>query len=497
MYSALRRSGARFVFSLVVLALSCLTYAGCGGGVGGGSFIGSGGSNFLSTGATGSFFRAIQVDPRAEDSAGPQFVTSADLNGDGLDDLVSAWNQSQPVQIHLQRRSGTAIGFETVTLPSRTSTVTVSGLEVADFDNDGNIDIAVMSKRTTLGSGGCLGNQDVDEDEESGLISLYMGPADPATVNQALAWTEVSIGSSQLQGTSIDSTVPEAGGFSSMRIGDINLDGNPDIVAAWNTPCDPAVTTEVLLFTNPGGSGGVRAGSFAASTILNEVPTGAFIVDVAIADIDGDGDQDIVATFPDANSMNVRWFRNPLIDTPDDFHVSDGEWHTGTIAQVATQASIVRAADIDEDGNVDLVMRSASGQVVQWLRGRGEESTTLPVGGIQWQVYTIAEFTGRSPQSMAVGDLTGNGDMDLAVSAQGALILLSPTSGVFNLWSSDVIIDEGSGDSEGGGEANAFMNSVQVTDLDGDGRNDILTTLDRNTGSGITSDALVWFRSIR
>lgn len=494
MYSALRHSGAKLVFSLVVLALCFSIHAGCGAG---GSFTGGGGSGFLSNGATGSFFRAIQVDPEAEDSAGPQFVASADLNGDGLDDLISAWNQSQPVQIHIQRRAGTAIGFETVTLPSRTSTVTVSGLEVADFDNDGNIDIAVMSKRTTLGSGGCMGNQDVDEDAESGLITLYMGPADSGTINQALAWTEVSIGSSQLQGSSIDSAVPEAGGFSSMRLGDINLDGNIDIVAAWNTPCDPEVTTEVLLFTNPGGRGSVRAGSFAASTIPNDVPTGQFIVDVAIADIDGDGDQDIVGTFPDANSMNVRWFRNPLIDTPDDFHASDGEWHTGTVAQVATQASIVRPADIDEDGNVDLVMRSASGQVIQWLRGRGEESTTLPVGGIQWQVYTIAEFNGRTPQSMAVGDLTGNGNMDIAVSAQGALLLLTPSSGVYNAWSSDVIIDEGSGSSEDGGEANAFMNSVQITDLDGDGRNDILTTLDRNTGSGITSDALVWFRSIR
>ena len=62
-------------------------------------------SDFLSSGRTLGSFTAIQVDPRSEDSAGPRFVAAEDLNGDGLMDLVSAWNQSQPVQIHLQERN--------------------------------------------------------------------------------------------------------------------------------------------------------------------------------------------------------------------------------------------------------------------------------------------------------------------------------------------------------------------------------------------------------
>ncbi|RME37572.1 MAG: hypothetical protein D6788_09155, partial [Planctomycetota bacterium] len=53
---------------------------------------------------TRSFFTAFQVDPTAEDTAGPKFVVAADIDQDGLLDLVSAWNQSQPVQLHLQRR---------------------------------------------------------------------------------------------------------------------------------------------------------------------------------------------------------------------------------------------------------------------------------------------------------------------------------------------------------------------------------------------------------
>src|SRR5206468_87804 len=50
---------------------------------------------------TRSFFTAFQIDPTAEDTAGPKFVAAGDIDQDGLMDLVSGWNQSQPIQIHL------------------------------------------------------------------------------------------------------------------------------------------------------------------------------------------------------------------------------------------------------------------------------------------------------------------------------------------------------------------------------------------------------------
>ena len=43
-----------------------------------------------------------------------------------------------------------------------------------------------------------------------------------------------------------------------------------------------------------------------------------------------------------------------------------------------------------------------------------------------------------------------------------------------------------------------FMNSIVITDLNGDGRNDLVVTLDRNGLSGLSDDALlVWFRNTR
>src|SRR3989304_4236558 len=115
---------------LAVVSAATLAALGMFGGCRGryGTSDGGGtGDDFLATGRTLSFFSAVQVDPQSEDSAGPQFVVAEDLNDDGLMDLVSAWNQSQPAQIHLQRRNGdNEISFETLTLAGNVPVVAVA-----------------------------------------------------------------------------------------------------------------------------------------------------------------------------------------------------------------------------------------------------------------------------------------------------------------------------------------------------------------------------------
>ena len=42
-----------------------------------------------------------------------------------------------------------------------------------------------------------------------------------------------------------------------------------------------------------------------------------------------------------------------------------------------------------------------------------------------------------------------------------------------------------------------LINTILVVDLDGDGANDLVTTLDRDGLSGLSNDALAWFRNTR
>lgn len=90
---------------------------------------GDGVGDFVVSGNTESFFTARQVDPRSEDSAGPQLVQAADFNGDGMMDLASVWNQSQPVQVHIQQRDGNGkVFFLTVPIGGTTPIAEASGL---------------------------------------------------------------------------------------------------------------------------------------------------------------------------------------------------------------------------------------------------------------------------------------------------------------------------------------------------------------------------------
>ncbi len=122
---------------------------GTSGGTSGGTIVEGSDDVELTAEETRSFFTAFQVDPEAEDTAGPKFVVSGDVNQDGLLDLVSAWNQSQPVQLHLQQRDpDDNISFRTVTLAGTSPLAIIAGVELGQINDDGWLDVVVLSKAT-------------------------------------------------------------------------------------------------------------------------------------------------------------------------------------------------------------------------------------------------------------------------------------------------------------------------------------------------------------
>lgn len=481
------------------------------------------GSDFAQRGVAGSGFSAVQIDPRSEDSAGPVFVAAGDLDGDSLMDLASAWNESQPVQIHLQRRNANGdIAFMTVPLGGTTPIARVAGLEVADLDDDGRLDVVVLIKNTGLVATCDESRDDCDVTDNGGVIdeaveggiAIFYNPGDAT----GTPWDATVLTNSFLAGRDEGESL-ELGGYTGLAVGEIDgLDGL-DIVVAFNSAEGDPQLNSIDLWANPGPGRARNPDVWTRAMIYADLPgVGA----CRILDVDRDGDGDVVCTYPTSASVNVRWLPNPL-DLGEPSRVY-GPWGLhAPVGQISTGADTIEIGDLDGDGIADILARSSTGRVVQWFQA----PAFPPYDFVRspWRVYTLAEFRDREPRALAMGDLTGDGRLEVAISAEGAVAWFSSQQAlsVFDQWGEALIIDDnppGSDADPSAADPSAsitdllqlltdpqqqtqqestvtVVNSLLIEDIDGDGLSDIVGTLDRADGSGLTNDALILLRNRR
>jgi formylglycine-generating enzyme required for sulfatase activity len=161
---------------------------------------------------------------------------------------------------------------------------------------------------------------------------------------------------------------------------DLDGDGDNDVLsAAYNAD-------EISWYENTDGSG-----SFAAPVVITNLADRA--TSVSAADLDGDGDQDVMFTSVGGNE--VAWMAN------------DGAGSFGpeiAISSGATQPSMIRAADLDGDGDNDLLLGSETGATVAWHENTDGAGT---FGASQ----TIV--TGGNVRAVYAADLDGDGDLDV------------------------------------------------------------------------------------
>ena len=88
---------------------------------------------------------------------------------------------------------------------------------------------------------------------------------------------------------------------------------------------------------------------------------------VYVADMDGDGDIDVLGAADTAN--DITWWEND--GTP-----SNGGWTEHTVDGSFNTARDVHAIDLDEDGDIDILGVSAGANEVVWWENGGSESFT-------------------------------------------------------------------------------------------------------------------------
>lgn len=243
-------------------------------------------------------------------------------------------------------------------------------------------------------------------------------------------------------------------------LADIDNDGDNDIVTSSEQAIGGLNLDPVVSWLENDNSDGASWTEHQVSSfpldMFEEVP------DIAIADIDDDGDQDIVAgvEFPG----RLYWFEN----------TSNGAtWTQHLIATLNVRPRELEIADIDGDGNLDIVQSGMDddpeGAVIWWDNTNGDGST--------WTRRSVRENFAQFASAMTVADLDGDGDNDIIASFTD-FDPMDPINTSHNSWWENLGTDPVTW-TERSISTTYSNRSVAAIDLDGDSDLDLLKAPNR------------------
>jgi hypothetical protein len=180
----------------------------------------------------------------------PQWVTTADINGDGKPDIIGACNNSDVYYLHIWTNNG-AGGFAVAPVP--TSLISLQGIlcvTAADVNNDGKPDLILCEAQLTgagvmvltnngLGGFGLAGNYPLGVDPYAVVAADVNGDGqvDLVTANGSSSTTLYVLTNNGSGNFGSNATFNVGSGPESLTVADINGDGRVDIISGgWNSP---------------------------------------------------------------------------------------------------------------------------------------------------------------------------------------------------------------------------------------------------------------------
>jgi hypothetical protein len=281
--------------------------------------------------------------------AGP--VAAGDFNNNGHQGLAVGLFQNEAAVILLGNGDGTFVTSSAAFADTLGSSL--SGIAPADFNSDGNLDLAVTNELS--------------------------GPEGPEPV--VLGYGK---GAFTATGELYCGQFPMG-----LGVGDFNGDGKLDVVvASGGTDTYPASGVDVSL--------GKGNGTFTPGT---SIPLGQSLSKIVTADFNGDGKLDLAVTDSVGNTAII------LLGN------SDGTFGTPITIPVGNQPDAVVTGDFNNDGKLDLAIANYADGTVTLLLGNGDGTFTQATGspyavGRGPVALAAADFNGDGKLDLAVANST-------------------------------------------------------------------------------------------
>ena len=333
---------------------------------------------------TGSFGTATQFTTGLK----PREVIAGDVNGDGILDLVTAddipgYGIAGSVSVLLGNGNGT---FQTK-VPYAVGNSPFD-VDLADFDGNGSLDIAVVEAGTStvsvlLNNGNGTFAAPVSAVTGSSPLKMALGDlngdgnVDIVTVDATPDAISVLLGNGD--GTFDPRTSYGVGNHPfDVDIGDVNGDGFADVVTA-----DLYDNTISVLLGNGNGTLNARTA----------VTVGHSPAAVRVGDFNGDGIDDVVSAdyYTTDNTLSV------LIAN------GDGTFKARTTYATSLNPRSLTYGDVNGDGILDLVTAGANADKADVFIGKGDGTFSA----------RTSFSTGANPLSVVLGDVNGDSVLDL------------------------------------------------------------------------------------